>query len=272
MSEIPYIPQNRKHRGRWRFILDGPRDGPTNMAIDEVLALGCAQDWSPPSLRLYRWTVPTVSLGRNQPIHGDVDLAICRQQGVPAVRRPTGGRALLHDQELTYSLALPIPLGSRSVLEDYQWISHCLLLALRRLGVTGTLSHGDRTKEEGGGLCFLSASRYELTVHGRKLVGSAQRRLHGALLQHGSLLVEIDHSAWNTLFPKARGLEAQATTLKCLLGRSPSWEELVEAMRAGFQEGAKVQLEPGGLMVREQTLVQELVARRYGTHEWTLRR
>jgi hypothetical protein len=77
------IPERGKHESRWRFILDEPRDGPTNMAIDEVLASGCARGWSPPTLRLYRWTIPTVSLGYNQPIHGHVDLSTCHQRGVP---------------------------------------------------------------------------------------------------------------------------------------------------------------------------------------------
>ena len=272
MSEVLNIPQGGNRQGHWRFFPDGPRDGPTNMAIDEVLALGCARGWSPPSLRLYRWTVPTVSLGYNQPIHGEIDLHACRERGVPVVRRPTGGRALLHHQELTYSLVLPIPRGSRGVLEDYRWISHCLLLSLRRLGVTATLSRGNRTQGEAGGLCFISSSRYELTVDGRKLIGSAQRRWGGTLLQQGSLLIEIDHGAWITLFPQARDLELRATALTCILGRSPSWEELVKAMHEGFEEGARVELEPGGLTAREETMVRELVVERYATTEWTTRR
>jgi lipoyl(octanoyl) transferase len=265
IPEISGIPLGGKNAGRWRFLLD-------DMAIDEVLALACARGWSPPSLRLYRWAVPTLSLGYNQPIHGEVNLSLCLQRGIPAVRRPTGGRALLHDHELTYSLALPIPCGSRGVLQDYRWISYCFLLALRRLGVAATLSRGTRIMEEAGGICFLSASRYELTVNGRKVLGSAQRRFSGALLQHGSLLIDIDHSVWTTVFPQARELRARATALKDLLGRSPSWDELVGAVRGGFEEGAKVHLEPGGLTIREQSLVEELVASRYNTPAWTSRR
>ncbi|MGH7370512.1 MAG: lipoate--protein ligase family protein, partial [Candidatus Methylomirabilales bacterium] len=123
---------------RWRLLVDEPRDGPTNMAVDEALALGCDGGWSPPTLRAYRWALPTVSLGVNQSIEGEVNLTACRERRIPVVRRPTGGRALLHDRELTYSLAIPILRGSRSVLHDYRWISHCLLLALRRVGVAAT--------------------------------------------------------------------------------------------------------------------------------------
>ncbi len=263
MSEIFTIPQVRNRSGHWRFFLDEPRDGPTNMAIDEVLALGCARGCSPPTLRLYRWSVPTVSLGLNQPLHGEVNLTTCRQWGVPVIRRPTGGRALLHENELTYSLAIPIPHGSRSVLQDYEWISKCLLLAMRRLGVTATLSRGDRTKGDAGGLCFLSPSRYELIVDGRKLIGSAQRRFSRTLLQQGSLLIEIDHAAWAALFQQGKELEARATALRPLLGRPLSWEEMVDAIRSGFEEGAGVHLEPGGLTAWEWAMVQEIALQGY---------
>lgn len=256
----------------WRLLVDEPRDGPTNMAVDEALALGCDGGWSPPTLRIYRWALPTVSLGVNQSTEGEVNLTACRERRIPVVRRPTGGRALLHHRELTYSLAIPILRGSRSVLHDYRWISHCLLLALRRVGVVATLSRGDHPKGEPGGLCFLSSARYEVTVNGRKLIGSAQRRFTSALLQHGSLLIELEHAAWSVLFPQGRDLEARATALKLLLGRAPGWEELVGALRAGFEAGAAVSLEPGGLTAKEQSVVQELVVKRYGTTEWTLRR
>ncbi|MFQ5846802.1 MAG: biotin/lipoate A/B protein ligase family protein [Candidatus Methylomirabilales bacterium] len=272
MSEGVNISRKGNQRGRWRFIPDGPRDGPTNMAIDEVLALGCARGWSPPTLRVYRWALPTVSLGYSQPVRGEVDLSTCRQRGIVVVRRLTGGRALLHEHELTYSLALPIAGGSRGVLQDYRWISHCLLLALKRLGVTAHLSRGDRTPGDARGLCFLSAGRYELTVDGRKLIGSAQWRFNRALLQQGSLLIAIDHPVWSAIFPQARGLEVRATALRVVLGRSPSWEEMVEAMRGGFEEGVGVALEPGRLTPREWRLVRRLVVERYGTPEWTLRR
>jgi lipoate-protein ligase A len=96
--------------------------------------------------------------------------------------------------------------------------------------------------------------------------------MNGALLQHGSLLIEIDHSLWTLLFPHATALEAHATALRCLLERSPSWEELVEAFRGGFEEGAGVRLDPDELTIHEEMLVEQLVATRYGTPEWTSRR
>jgi lipoate-protein ligase A len=256
----------------WRLLVDEPRDGPTNMAVDETLALGCDGGWSRPTLRVYRWALPTVSLGVNQSIARAVNLTACHERQIPVVRRPTGGRALLHHRELTYSLAIPIVPGSRRVLHDYRWISQCLLLALQRLRVEAAMSRGDRPMGESGGVCFLSSARYELAVNGRKLIGSAQRRLNGALLQHGSLLIDLDYALWSELFPQGRDLESRATALNLLLGRSPSWEELVEALRGGFEAGIAVTLEPGGLTDTEESRVQELVATRYGTAPWTLRR
>jgi lipoyl(octanoyl) transferase len=242
------------------------------MAVDEVVARACGEGWGLPTLRLYRWSVPTVSLGLNQPVASAVDLAACSRHGIGVVRRPTGGRALLHHSELTYSLALPIPPGSRSVLQDYRWISQCLLLGLQHLGVGAVVDRGRESRGDVEGLCFLSTSRYELTVGGRKLIGSAQRRFDGALLQHGSLLIDMDPLAWLAVFPQARDLGRRATALRALLGRLPTWEELVSALRSGFEEGAKVRLDPGGLTGRERAAVQELAQRRYGAGEWTLRR
>lgn len=259
-------------RRRWRFLLDQPRDGPTNMAIDEAVALACTRGWSPPSLRLYRWAIPTVSLGYNQPIRGQIDLSRCAERGIPAVRRPTGGRALLHHHELTYSLAFPSARDNRAVLQDYRWISECFVLALRNLGVEAAVSRAGPSRVDTGGVCFLSAARYELTVNGRKLMGSAQRRYDGAVLQHGSLLIRMDHSLWMTVFPEARELKSRATVLESLLGRSPSWEELVAAVREGFEKGGEIEFDPGGLTVQEESMVEELVARRYGSPAWTARR
>lgn len=261
-----------EHRTAWRLILDPPHDGPTNMAIDEVLALACARGWSPPSLRLYRWAVPTVSLGYNQFIQNEVDLTTCGQRGIPLVRRPTGGWALLHDQELTYSLALPTSAGSRSVLQDYRWIGNCLLLALRKLGVVATMSRGARTRSQGGGVCFISPSRHELAVDGRKLVGSAQRRFNYAFLQQGSLLMDIDYPTWIALFPQTKELEARATALRFVLRISPPWEEVARAIRAGFEEGAGVHMDQGELTPREWKAARGLVQKRYRTTDWTFRR
>lgn len=272
MSEVKALFDLQDRRRPWRLIQDAPQDGPTNMASDEALLLSCQVGRSRPTLRLYRWSNPTVSVGYHQPIDGEVDLTACRQRGVSLVRRPTGGRAVLHHQELTYSLVLPIQEGSRGVLQDYRWISHCLLLGLKRLGLAAMMSRGGRSTGGCRGLCFLATSRYELAVNGQKLVGSAQRRLSRALLQHGSLLIAIDYAHWTALFPQGKELVHRATALEPVLGRRPSFEEVTEAILIGFRETGGVHFENGELTAEEFSLAQNLVARRYNNPEWTFRR
>jgi lipoate-protein ligase A len=242
------------------------------MAIDEALALSSEAGWDQPTLRLYRWSTPTVSVGYHQPIDGEVDLAACRHLGASVVRRPTGGGAVLHHRELTYSLVLPIQKGSRGVLHDYRWISNCLLFGLKKLGLAATLSQSERGARVSTGLCFLATSRYELTVNGQKLVGSAQRRLSRSLLQHGSLLIAIDYAYWTAIFPRGKELICRATALEPLLGRRPSCEELTAAIVTGFAESAGVHFENGELTAEEYRLAQNLVAQRYTSPEWTFQR
>ncbi len=176
----------------WRLLVDAPASGAWNMAVDEVLLDGVAAGTTPPTLRFYAWTPPCLSLGYFQPFEV-VDLDGCRALGVEVVRRPTGGRAILHDRELTYSVALPASaLGhDGGVLPSYHRLSLALQDGLRRLGVPATLA-----PESAGGaaahgpVCFDRPSAHEILLQGRKLVGSAQVRRGGGLLQHGSILIE----------------------------------------------------------------------------------
>lgn len=164
------------------------------MRRDQEILAEVAAAAAPPTLRLYSWAPPALSLGRFQKTGEVVDVEACRRLGIDIVRRPTGGRAVLHDRELTYSLAIPdrrslVPAG---VVPAYRFISGALLDAFARLGVEAQLSS---EKSQGAGLapgsCFDSPSAYELHVRGKKVVGSAQMRREGVLLQHGSILLEL---------------------------------------------------------------------------------
>src|SRR5438552_6856068 len=177
----------------WRLLLDPPAGGAWNMAVDEVLLDGVAAGSAPPTLRFYEWAPPCLSLGYFQPFEV-VDLAGCRRLGVEVVRRPTGGRAILHDRELTYSVALPLRLlgDDGAVLPSYHRVSLALERGLHRLGAPVVLApesaaHADPAH---GPVCFDRPSAHEILLHGRKLVGSAQVRRAGALLQHGSIVIE----------------------------------------------------------------------------------
>src|SRR3989454_558532 len=176
----------------WRLLVDAPAGGALNMAVDEVLLDAVAAGTAPPTLRFYEWKPPCLSLGYFQPFDV-VDVDGCRALGVDVVRRPTGGRAILHDRELTYSVALPASVLGQDggVLPSYYRLSLALQDGLRRLGVPATLA-----PESAGGsaahgpVCFDRPSAHEILLHGRKLVGSAQMRRGGGLLQHGSILIE----------------------------------------------------------------------------------
>src|SRR5690242_13201493 len=173
----------------WRLIVDGACDGPTNMAIDEAILEAVGRGDAPPTLRLYSWNPACLSLGYAQPA-ANADMERIAAHGWQVVRRMTGGRAILHTDELTYSVALPIdhPLVEGTILDSYRRLSAALLAALQAIGLD---AHADK-RESGraksvGPVCFEVPSDYEITADGKKLIGSAQVRKHNAALQHGSL-------------------------------------------------------------------------------------
>ncbi len=241
------------------------------MALDEVLTFSCARGEGAPVLRLYTWDRPTVSVGYAQVLEREVDLEACRRLGFAVVRRPTGGRAVLHQHELTYAVAFPKGLlGPGGVQEDYRRISQGLVLGLRRLGVAASLSRGSGGRGPVSGVCFLGTSRFEVTVAGRKLVGSAQRRFRDAVLQHGSLLLDLDRAAWEATLPALRHPAAKdwtgrLNTLTFLLGARPSLARVVEALRDGFAEALGQPLAETHPSRAEARAAAALASGRYGS-------
>ncbi|MDO9392209.1 MAG: lipoate--protein ligase family protein [bacterium] len=219
----------------WRFLNTGRSDGAYNMALDLALAESVRNKSSGPVLRFYDWEQPTISLGYNQDA-GQLDLEACRQAGVKVVRRPTGGRAVFHFNEFTYSVIAPQenPLLGGPVLNTYRTIAQALVAGLSQLGIESELqrsqSAGASVKDSP--LCFAAAGRYEITASGKKILGSAQRRIQGVILQQGSLLLAQDQN----LAPFYRqGAEANATTAEELLGRKVSFEQAAGCMMQGFK-------------------------------------
>ncbi len=179
---------------RWRLILDPPLSGRENMDRDMALMKEVLTGESLPLLRLYRWSKPTISLGRFQEIDQVVDLEACRKIGVDLVHRPTGGRAVLHDRELTYSIIVPEKhtFVSGSVLQAYRSISSGIINAFRQLKIDSEMTPVEESKPgPGRGSCFDRPSAFEIRVEGRKVVGSAQLRRDGVLLQHGAILFSL---------------------------------------------------------------------------------
>ena len=175
---------------RWRLIVDTDmRTGAENMALDEAIMEAVAAGDSPPTLRFYQWAPPCLSLGKRQPLDG-VDLAACRADGVDVVRRATGGWAILHTDELTYSVVLrpDDPRVSGAILDTYRTLSQGLIAGLRFLGADAEMNPViPGGAQNTSAACFEVPSAYEITLGGRKLIGSAQTRPAGKVLQHGSL-------------------------------------------------------------------------------------
>lgn len=218
-----------------RLIVDRtPRDGFYNMALDEVLARAAGAGERRPAVRFYGWSPPAVSLGYNQD-DADIDRAACAAAGIDVVRRPTGGRAVFHKDELTYCVAAPAddPLLGGTVLETYRTIAAALLAGLRNLGVAADMVRSEAAAPgpARAASCFAAAGRYEITAGGRKIVGSAQRRIGGALLQQGSVLLNQPQDA---AFAGLRD-DGRSTTAALLLGRAIGFDEAVAAMTAGFR-------------------------------------
>ncbi len=257
---------------RWRLLIDAPADGATNMARDAALLDLCARGEAPPTLRLYRWTPACLSLGRFQR-SAALRRDVCERAGVAVVRRPSGGRALLHDAELTYALAVPAstpPLdGAPSILESYRLISAALLAGLRALGAPAELAPVARGRG-GSAACFDTPASYELTVRGRKLVGSAQARAEGALLQHGAipLAAHADRLA-GLLDDTPPGLAQKMIALDEAAGRALTPEEAAAGIAQGFAAAWGIALEPGAWSASELARAAELRAMRYTAEEWT---
>jgi lipoate-protein ligase A len=220
------------------------------MALDDALLAGVGAGSSPPTIRVFGWSPPTVSLGHSQRAADELDLAACRRAGVGVVNRPTGGRAVFHAGELTYSVAAPAgtePLG-RTVLDSYCAIGRALVAGLATLGVEAVLDEKgtDPGLRRGGPSppCFVSSGRFEVVVGGRKLIGSAQRRAGRALLQHGSLLMDRRHADLAGflagLSDRERdelraSLESRTASLESVLGRAVAFDDVARAVRRGFE-------------------------------------
>lgn len=272
----------------WRLIVDAaPRSGAANMAIDQAIAEACAAGDSLPTVRFYRWNPPAVSLGRLQSI-ADIDALRVAELGYEIVRRPTGGRAILHTDEFTYSVAAAMqhPLMRGGVMDAYLRISNALLAGLHRLGAPAEKAPGDvRVGAEVSAVCFEAPSAYEITVGGRKLMGSAQSRRANYVLQHGSLplvgditrLIDALALAPNEAALLRAELRERACTLAQALGVSDDSEAVsfacvVAAMQAGFATALHLSLEPSELTAAEVRRSAALIRTQFGSDPWNRQR
>jgi len=223
--------------------IDRPCDGPGNMTEDLRLLSLAEESGSPVTVcRLYQWNPATVSIGRHQVLERAIDLDYCRSSGIPWVRRPTGGRAVFHEAELTYAVVSNDPeFTGNGVVDTYRRIAEALQLGLELVGIV--VQSARAALEEAVPLrgvvqkpCFASPSRYELLVEGRKVAGSAQRRLRRSVLQHGSVPIEIDyHQMGRVLGYSPTLLQKRMVSVVEAAGRRVDFAELAGAMQHGFR-------------------------------------
>ena len=274
---------------KWRFIDTEIHSGAWNMAIDEAVMTCCAAGRVPPTLRFYRWGPPALTLGYFQKAERDVNFDACAHLGIDVVRRLTGGRAVLHDQELTYSIVMPhegCPLPD-SITDSYRVLSRGLAEGFRILDLPVTMSHpAPRSGKPGSSAaCFDALSVWELEADGKKIVGSAQARRFGSVLQHGSVLNDLnpemlfatmkDENPRRLERAKATFLE-KATSIRHLTGCPLPWNELFDAFKEGFFIALERDLDAhfveDDLTDDELSLAEDLIENKYATRDCNHRR
>jgi lipoate-protein ligase A len=270
----------------WRLIRSDFSNGSENMAVDEALLEAVARGLSGPVLRLYRWAPPTVTLGYSQRGAEVVNLAACRDLGLAVVRRCTGGRAVLHDREVTYAVISPERSGifPGGILENYKVIAGVLRRTLEAFGLAAEMAAGRSRGAGGGGVrqsaCFTAPSSYELVCRGCKVTGSAQKRHGNAFLQHGSIPVDMDLERLFLALDTRRHLSAAAGGR--LLGRSIGWmnrwlespvavSEVEERLVAACAEVWGIRYIESELSAAEQERAAVLLKEKYADPSWNLR-
>ncbi|BAB06531.1 lipoate protein ligase [Halalkalibacterium halodurans C-125] len=273
----------------WRFIDSGDRDPAYNMALDEALLNWHSEGLIPPTIRFYGWNPPTLSIGYFQKVQKEINMEMVEKHQLGFVRRPTGGRGVLHDKELTYSVIVTEehPDMPASVTEAYRIISQGILEGFRDLGldayfaVPKTEEEKNALKNPRSAVCFDAPSWYELVVEGRKVAGSAQTRQKGVILQHGSIVLDIDEDKLFDLFNypservrerMQRNFKNKAVPINELRDVPLSMEEVKKAFKDGFEKGLSIKLEPYTLTDAEEAEVKQIAKERYETDEWNFRK
>lgn len=273
----------------WRFIDSGACSPSYNMALDEALLDWHSKGLIPPTIRFYGWDPATLSIGYFQKVEKEINMDKVKEYGLGFVRRPTGGRGVLHDQELTYSVIVSEehPEMPQTVTEAYRVISEGILEGFKAVGLDAYFAI-PRTEEEKNALknprssvCFDAPSWYELVVEGRKVAGSAQTRQKGVILQHGSIILDIDEDKLFDLFNYSserlrermqKNFKNKAVAINALCEMPLSMDEAKEAFKKGFEKGLNIELEPYTLTKEEEEIVQTIAKERYETDEWNYRK
>ncbi|HCX2120111.1 TPA: biotin/lipoate A/B protein ligase family protein [Staphylococcus aureus] len=272
----------------WNFINTGSKDPYYNMAMDEALLNFVSRGEIDPVIRFYTWNPATLSIGYFQRLQKEIDIDKVKEKGFGLVRRQTGGRGVLHDKELTYSVIVPEshPNMPSTVTEAYRVISQGLLEGFKNLGfdtyfaVPKTPEERQKLKQPRSSVCFDAPSWYELVVEGRKIAGSAQTRQKGVILQHGSILQDIDIDELFDMFIyknerlKLKMKEAfveKAVAINDISHEHITISQMEEAFEKGFKKGLNIELKPLELTEAQLAEVEELTEK-YRSDEWMFRK
>ena len=267
----------------WRFLDTGKGSAVFNMALDEAITRMVETESSPPTFRLYGWAPPAITVGYSQNLTEEIDLDLCRADGIDVTRRPTGGRAVFHDDEIAYSVAAPVNNShfGGSIMETYRSISLMLNNALNAAGVETVIDKGrrssDRLNVQSHRPCFTSSARYEITCMSKKIIGSAQRRFGTVFLQHGSILTgpgqeriiryQKDRSRAEKIAEK---IAANSTNLKALMNATFSEDRIKKSLLDSLKitvDGNVVIADPSNEV---HALAEKLSNERYGSKGWIL--
>lgn len=269
----------------WYFVNSGPCDPAYNMALDEALLHWHSEGLIPPVIRFYEWNPATLSVGYFQKAKRDLDFDQIHKLGLGFVRRPTGGRAVLHEHELTYSIIVSeqYPNMPKTVTEAYRVLSEGLLKGFQNLGLDAYFSVPETAEEKDAlakpksAVCFDAPSWYELVVEGKKVAGSAQTRQEGVILQHGAILIDLDQekllSVFNFKNEEARQrmkekLPEKAVSINSLSPKKVTVDQCIEAFSKGFMQGLDITLKPYELTDEQQAFVEKLMNEKYKSDEW----
>ena len=268
----------------WRLLLDGAADGPRNMAVDEALLCACAAGLAPPTLRLYRWDGPILSIGYFQDAGREIDLEKCRALGVEVVRRPSGGKAVLHECDLSFAIAVGgrcNPFAGRTS-EGLLRVGRCLLEAVRRCGADARFASSEdlgrySSHRSSGPGCFQTLHPHEVVVEGHKIAGIAQARRQGGVLIHGSIQLSYDRKLLQSVLRlggNGKGLEGREplpiADLRDPVQGTSTVRDLSGALVRSMEEDLGVSIRPGALSRRESSMVDNLVGSKYTTAGWNM--
>ena len=272
----------------WNFIQSGKCSPSFNMALDEALLYWHSVGEIGPILRFYEWNPATLSIGYFQSVEKEIEMESVMHHGLGFVRRPTGGRGVLHEHELTYSVIVSekYPNMPETVTEAYRVISGGLLEGFRKLGLEASFSVpneevSEQLKQPKSAVCFDVPSWYELVVEGKKVAGSAQTRQQGVILQHGSILLSLDEDKLVSLFKfKSESIREQvrmnlpekAIAIDRLANRPITIGECLESFSAGFEKALDIELVPYVLTEEQLRMVKDIESRKYANPEWTFRK